>query len=174
MIFPEGTAQRNYVTREMAARTVFVLLYVGAVEGTGTWAAPNHVYRMGARQSKRREDKQRQAYFTGVLKRGVSALSDRWFQDNTREPIRDETLRDGFVRLGAVVIKPGVPTTSSKGRYALQSGFASLFEPSLLDQPLMTAISTWQQENLSPGALARVRLQGQSAAAGRSSVLIVI
>ena len=32
-VFPEGTANRNYVTREIAAKTVFVMLYIGAVEG---------------------------------------------------------------------------------------------------------------------------------------------
>ena len=36
-IFPEGTANRNYVTREIAAKTVFVMLYIGAVEGTECW-----------------------------------------------------------------------------------------------------------------------------------------
>ena len=34
-IFPEGTPQRSYCTREMAARAVFVMLYIGAVEGSG-------------------------------------------------------------------------------------------------------------------------------------------
>lgn len=35
-IFPEGTANRNYVTREIAAKTVFVMLYIGAIEDTQT------------------------------------------------------------------------------------------------------------------------------------------
>ena len=34
-VFPEGTPNRNYCTREMAARTVFVMLYIGAIEGHG-------------------------------------------------------------------------------------------------------------------------------------------
>jgi hypothetical protein len=46
-IFPEGTPQRNYCVREMAARTIFVMLYIGAVEGSGIWMSPKHVYRMG-------------------------------------------------------------------------------------------------------------------------------
>lgn len=45
-IFPEGTSNRNYVTREIAAKTVFVMLYVGAVEGAGRWLRPNQVTRM--------------------------------------------------------------------------------------------------------------------------------
>ena len=39
-IFPEGTENRNYVTREMAARTVFVMLYVGAAAADRVPAVP--------------------------------------------------------------------------------------------------------------------------------------
>ncbi len=31
IIFPDGTPQRTYLTRAMAARTIFVMLYIGAV-----------------------------------------------------------------------------------------------------------------------------------------------
>jgi hypothetical protein len=34
-IFPEGTPNRGYCTREIAAKTVFVMLYIGAIEGRG-------------------------------------------------------------------------------------------------------------------------------------------
>ena len=44
-IFPEGTANRNYVTREIAAKTVFVMLYIGAVEGAERWLRPDQVWR---------------------------------------------------------------------------------------------------------------------------------
>ena len=40
-IFPEGTSNRNHVTREIAAKTVFVMLYIGAVEGTERWLRPD-------------------------------------------------------------------------------------------------------------------------------------
>ena len=39
-----------------------------------------------------------------------------------------ETLRDGLIRVGAVVERSGLPTTSSKPRYALREGFAALFD----------------------------------------------
>jgi len=45
-IFPEGTPNRGYCTREIAARTVFVMLYVGAVETLGVYIRPNQVTRM--------------------------------------------------------------------------------------------------------------------------------
>lgn len=44
-IFPDGTANRNYVTREIAAKTVFVMLYIGAVEDAGCWLRPDQVTR---------------------------------------------------------------------------------------------------------------------------------
>ncbi|HZS84736.1 MAG TPA: BsuBI/PstI family type II restriction endonuclease [Stellaceae bacterium] len=174
LIFPEGTPQRSYCTREIAARTIFVMLYIGAVEGTGVWLASKHVYRMGDQQSNRRTDAERQAYAEAVEKPGFVAPPDRWFQDNTREPIRDETLRDGLVRVGAVVVRPGLPTTSSKGRYAVKGSLASLFDPSLVAEPLDAAIRNWQARHLSPGALARIRLQERSATAAQSSVLVAL
>ena len=173
-IFPEGTSHRSYCTREMAARTVFVMLYIGAVEGSGIWLAPKHVYRMGDRQSTKSSDADRKAYATAVEKPGFVAPGDRWFQDNTREPIRDETLRDGLVQIGAVITRPGIPTTSSKGRYALQSGFASLFDPGLRDVALEAAIRTWQERYLSPSALARVRLQQRSILSAKSKILVTL
>jgi hypothetical protein len=172
VIFPEGTPQRGYCTREMAARTVFVMLYVGAVEGSGFWMGPKCVYRMGERQSRKRKDAERLGYAAAVEKPGFVPATDRWFQDNTREPIRDETLREGLIRVGAVVERPGLPTTSSKPRYTLQTGFAALFDPSLIDESLDAAITSWQERSLSQGALARVRLQKRSAAAAYSKILV--
>lgn len=133
---------------------------------------PKHVYRMGASQAASRSQQERQAYIAAVQKRGSNLPADRWFQDNTREPIRDETLRDGLVSVGAVVTRPGLATTSSKGRYALQSAFASLFDPALRDEPLDTAVAAWQEHYLSAGALARVRLRQRSALAAQSRVLV--
>jgi hypothetical protein len=173
-IFPEGTTQRAYCIREMAARTIFVMLYIGAVEGSGMWMAPKHVYRMGAAQSSFRSDPDRATYIQLVQRQGSQSPADLWFQDNTREPIRDETLKDGLVRMGAVVTRQGVATTSSKGRYALQSAFASLFDPALSDEPLAAAIAAWQEQHLSAGALARVRLQQRSAFAAQSRVLVTL
>lgn len=174
IIFPEGAPQRGYCTREMAARTIFVMFYVGAVQGSGSWMAPKHVYRMGDMQSGQREEAQRRSYMAAVEKPGFVAPTDRWFQDNTREPIRDETLRDGLVRVGAVVTRSGLATTSSKGRYALNTAFAALFAPASRDEALQAAIVAWQDRFLSAGALARVRLQQRSAIAAQSRILVTL
>src|SRR5256885_1294145 len=99
-IFPEGTPERNYCPREMAARAGLVMLYIGAVEGRGMGMAPKHVYPMGTAQPQLSSEGGRQAYIAAVEKRGSQAPADRWFQDNTREPIRDETLHS-LERMGA-------------------------------------------------------------------------
>ncbi len=76
-IFPEGTPQRGYCTREMAARTIFVMLYVGAIEGSGVWMGPKHVYRMGEAQSARRADSERREYVKAVEKPGCGFRRSR-------------------------------------------------------------------------------------------------
>jgi hypothetical protein len=168
-IFPEGTPQRNYCTRDLAASTVFVALYIGAVDGSGAFLGPKHVYRMTDRQAERTDDDSRRRYARGAVKPGFRVPGRRWYADNTREPIRDETLREGLVSVGAVSTRTDIPTTSSKPRYALKAGFAALFDPALSGTRLRNAISTWQTANLSPGALARVSLvrHGAAAATGR-------
>ena len=40
-IFPEGSANREHSIWEIAAKTIFVMLYVGAVEGMGAWLRPD-------------------------------------------------------------------------------------------------------------------------------------
>ena len=65
----------------------------------------------------------------------------------TREPIRDETLREGLVAVGAATLRPDLATTSSKPRYALRADFAALFAPGLSDSALAGAIARWQEHH---------------------------
>src|SRR5690606_6077038 len=95
-----------------------------------------------------------------------------WYADNTREPIRDETLRDGLVAIGAVTQREDLPTTSGLPRYALKADFVSLFDPALDGEALERAIGEFQQKHLSKGALARVTILRAGAAAGSAGVLV--
>jgi len=92
-IFPEGTENRNYVIREMAARTVYVMLYANAVAGTDRWIRPSHVYLMTHEQAERTTDPDREEWFRSSVRPGFRPSGTRWYADNTREPVRDETLR---------------------------------------------------------------------------------
>ena len=100
-IFPEGTANRNYVTREIAAKTVFVMMYIGAVEGAQRWLRPDQVTRMTDAQAALANDRDREAWLAESMRPAAGYIEGRWYAANTREPIRDETLREGLVRMGA-------------------------------------------------------------------------
>jgi hypothetical protein len=68
LIFPEGTPNRTYCIRELSASTVFSALYIGAVEGSGVYLGPVHVYRMTIEQAAKAEAEERQAYAANILK----------------------------------------------------------------------------------------------------------
>jgi BsuBI/PstI restriction endonuclease domain/BsuBI/PstI restriction endonuclease HTH domain len=169
IIFPEGIADRGYVTREVAAKTVFVMLYIDAIEGQSVWLAPKHVYRFATHQVEQQDEASRRAYRKECLRPKYEPGGTRWYFDNSREQIRDETLKDGLVIKGAVVVDPSVSTTSSKGRYALGTHFARLFllsESEFEEQAL-----AWQKKYLSASALAKVRImQERHAVEGAVSV----
>lgn len=171
-IFPDGAPNRAYLTRMLAASTVFVALYIDAIEGSGTMLGPKHVYRMTDEQAVLVDDVSRTAYATGVLRTGSQTEGRRWYQDNTREPIRDETLREGLVAIGAVIERTDLPTTSSKPRYALKASFAALFDPALTGEALQVRIAAWQAEALNKGALARLAIVRQGAGVSADQVLV--
>lgn len=158
LIFPEGTPNRIYCTRELAASTVFAMLYIGAIEHSSVRLGPVHVYRMTDLQAANDSDEERLSYRSNLRKKSFEVPGKRWYADNTREPIRDETLREGLVAVGAVMEDKDVPTTSGKPRYALKSDLAALFDPALQGDALEAAIFKWQEEHLNKGALARVSL----------------
>ena len=171
-IFPDGAPNRPYLIRMLAASTVFVALYIDAIEGNGAMLGPKHVYRMTDEQSALVDDASRSAYAAGVLRTGSHTEGRRWYQDNTREPIRDETLREGLVAIGAVIERTDLPTTSSKPRYALKASFAALFDPTLTGEVLQARIAAWQAEALNKGALARLAIVRQGAGVSADQVLV--
>lgn len=171
-IFPEGTEHRLYCIREAAARTIFCMLYIGAIDGAERYLAPKQVYRMSDFQAGRQSEAERQQYAERSMGQGFNPRGKRWYADNSREAIRDETLKEGLIANGAVVVRPGVPTTSGLGRYALEREFAALFDLSLKDHTLSSRITEWQQRHLSKAALARVRImqRGRVAIGGKVTV----
>ncbi len=157
-IFPEGSASRGYCTREMAASTVYVALYMGAIEGSGTMFGPKQITKFSDEQAGLTSAAERLLYVAESQKTGYVGRGAAWYADNTREPIRDETLRKGFMSVGAVVEDKSLPTTSPKPRYALAKDFAALFDPLLTGSALSTAIEQWRENHLSGAARARLQI----------------
>lgn len=172
LIFPEGTPNRIYCTRELAASTVFAALYIGAVEGVNTYLGPVHVYRMTVEQAAKPDENERRAYAKNILQKKNAVPGERWYADNTREPIRDETLRDGLVAIGAVSRREDLPTTSGAPRYVLKADFAALFDPATEGDVLSKAIEAFQKKHLTPSALARVQIMLAGAVSNAAGVLI--
>jgi hypothetical protein len=170
-IFPAGSPKRTFLTREMAGSTVFAMLYVGAVEG-GRYLSPKQVYRMSDEQAAMTSNESRIEYADDSERPGFAPRGRAWYADNSREPIRDETLRQGLVAMGAAMERSDIPTTSGKGRYCLASDFARLFDPDLTREVLDAAIAEWRRVHLSPSALARISIVRAGAGGDKDGVLV--
>ena len=141
-IFPAGSPNRPNCTWEIAAKTVFVMLYAGAVEGTGEWVRPDQVTRMTDAQARRKDPDARRKWMRVSLRSVKGPIRGRWYAVNTRESIRDDTIRAGFLANGVVVEREGIPTTSPLPRYALRTEFASCSIPR---SPARNSLPLWKR-----------------------------
>lgn len=78
-VFPEGTANRNYVIREIAAKTIFSMLYIGAVDGTDRWLRPDQVTRMADAQAAMAGDEDRDGWFGESMRPAAGNIDGRWY-----------------------------------------------------------------------------------------------
>lgn len=146
------------------------MIYVGAVEGSSTALVPRHVYRMTEEQAGCTSPQDRLNYVAASKKPGFRAPGVRWYADNSREPIRDETLREGLVPNNAVLIDSKAVTTANVGRYVLKKSFCSLFDPALTGSALERTIAKWRQDHLSKAALAKTLLLRQGTVAAKEKM----
>ena len=130
--------------------------------------------RMTDEQAARTDRENRLAWARESLKPRKESITGRWYAQNTREPIRDETLRNCLITTGAVIERKDLPTTSAKPRYALKEDFTSLFDPALAGEALHKEIYAWQERRLSSEALARVRLMHKGLATSSSQDRILV
>lgn len=172
IIFPDGTPHRDTSTWEIAASTIFVMLYIGAIEGRDHWLRPDQVTKMTDAQSNDSDDASRERWARDSIRPGKADVPGRWYAGNTRESVRDDTLRVALIPNGAVIERPGISTTSPLPRYALRASFAELFLPDLTDADFLDAAEDWRTENLSPGSLARIAIVRTGGIAGGDHVLV--
>ncbi len=173
IIFPEGTEHRNYVVREMAAKTIFVMFYTAAIHGSDRWIRPSQVTTMSDEQALLTDEQSRVEWTKASLSQSKNRPANCWYADNSREPIRDETIRSGFIPCRAVIERTGIPTTSSHPKYALNPEFASLFDPGLIDEKLSEAIESWRARHLNKAALSRLKILKANATASDDNVEVV-
>ena len=172
IIFPAGTKGREHSIWEISARTIFVLLYVGAIEGTDTWLRPDQVTRMTDSQAKLVDEASRVAWLEFTMRSGKNEVPGRWYAGNTRESIRDDTIKNSLIPNGVVIERKGLAVTSPSPRYALQADFASLLAPGLNEATFRAKADAWREKHLNPGALARIAIVRQGAVSSDDRVLV--
>ncbi len=132
---------------------------------------PSLVTKMTNAQAVRNDEAHREQWAArSLIPGGMKHLAKRWYAPNTREPIRDETLLAGLVAVGAVIERPGLPTTTAKPRYALARDFAYLLlnlTSGTGDSPAL--IAQWQAAHLTATALNRINLLRRGTVASRTS-----
>lgn len=158
LIFPEGTENRNDVINPISAKTIFVMFYAGAIEGSGRWIRPKQVAVMTDAQAAMTDDDSRIQWTEDTLKSKVKIPPGRWYADTSREGVRDDCIKKGLIPLNAVIERKDLPTTSPKPRYAIRTDLAALFDENLTLSELDERIRQWQEQNLSTTALRRTTL----------------
>lgn len=157
-IFPESFPDRTILIGEMSARVIFVALYGGFIAGTERWFRPSTVIRFSLDQAAKTTDAERNAWLTACHAPGYKVSGTQWYADNTREPVRDDYIRNRAIPMGIIKKREGVATTSPAPIYSLATGFAALFDPALSGDALNEAIEAWRERNLDPLVLKRMKL----------------
>ncbi len=158
------------LSNPLAARSVAAMLFVDAVvpdvgdpPADAFWARPSMCLWLSNEAYTEATDEFRVRWRTAAARnrghvaalhaeRGEALISR--YADNTRETLRDETFPK-WLDFHALRDRPGVATSSSRGRWALTASFADLFDPALDDEAASMAIVAWQKKSLNPGAMVK-------------------
>ncbi|MFJ6945538.1 BsuBI/PstI family type II restriction endonuclease [Streptomyces wuyuanensis] len=150
-----------------ASAIVFVAMYVGAI-GDRKPIRPSTVTWMSDAVAERRSDADRRGYYRAAMtgEKAVEAFCDQigvtrgkiWYANNSREPVRDESI-DALINNGAVLnIRTDLSTNSPLARYVLNPDFAALFSPDLNDLEFGDAVARWRDAHLSVTGRRRAQL----------------
>jgi hypothetical protein len=174
VVFPPHFPDRTPLISEMCASLVFVCKYGNFIEGTGNWFRPSTVIRFSEEQAAKTLDEDRARWAASCQNPGFEPLGKQWYADNSREPLRDDLIRNRAMPIGIIVKREGVPPTSPAPIYAISKAFAALFDPSLTGSALGNAIDHWQEHHLDQGTLKRMRLLAQGVTAKQGQVTVTL
>lgn len=174
LIFPDSFPDRGILVGQMAARVIYVFLYGYAVGDSGTLLRPSHIYLFTTEQVHRTSKEQRDEWVQKSLKPGHRTEGHRWYADNSRESIRDDLMRNQYVRIGIIKkkISAGHSPTSSKPIYYLDAAFATLFDVNLTKSQFVKQAEMWRNKNLDPAALQRMVLKAQNESKSDNNIYV--
>ncbi|GAA3525044.1 hypothetical protein GCM10022234_22450 [Aeromicrobium panaciterrae] len=173
VLFPRD-AFDPVLSSPLAAAAIAAMLYTDAIrtddadsaDNTG-WLRPTTVLWLSDEVYAREDEASRVSWRAAALGgKGRSAVEDlheswgiardaRWYRDNSRETVRDETF-PAWQSFGAVARRVNIPSTSSKPAWALLDSFADLFDPDLTEDLFDDAVTAWRDGHMSPGERLRI------------------
>ncbi len=171
-VFDENFPDRAILVGDMCARMVFVAIYGGYIDGTGRYFRPSTVISFTHEQAAKTSDWNRMQWAAACQQQGFEPTGKPWYAPNTREPLRDDLIRNRAIPMGLIVKREGVPVTSPAPIYALAAPFAALFDPQLEGPALGAAVRAWQNKYLDPLTLKRAALLAQGVKAKTGQVVI--
>lgn len=173
-VFPAEFPDRGILVGIMAARVVFVALYGGFITGQGRFFRPSTITNFSDEQAALGSDEQREDWAKRAVKQGFKPIGTIWYANNSREPVRDDLIRNRLIPLGVISKLEGYAPTHPAPIYSLSPQFAALFDPALTGDDLLARMAEWQQQNLNTLTLKRMALlaSGVKAKAGDVTVLL--
>ena len=171
-IFPPTFPDRSILVGEMATRMVFVALYGGFIQGEGKWFRPSTVIGFTHDQALLTSESDRQKWLSECHAPGFEPNGKPWYAPNTREPLRDDLIRNRAIPMGIIKRREGKPVTSPAPIYALSAPFAGLLNPEIQGEELDQAISDWQDKYLDAMTLKRAALLAEGVMAKTGQVLV--
>ncbi|WP_313315391.1 BsuBI/PstI family type II restriction endonuclease [Corynebacterium variabile] len=163
-IFPRA-AFDTALSAPLAGLAVAALIYADAICTADepaeqvNWARPSTVIWMSPETLTRQSNDDRTAWRSAAQtgSKNVAALHESWgvqyqpvYKENSRETLRDETFRK-WREHGAMRMRAGLPTSSSRPRWALLDDFADLFRPDLTGDDFVATADDWRHKHLDPG-----------------------
>lgn len=174
LIFPAAFPDRGILVGIMAARVVFVSLYGGFLTGEKRFFRPSTITNFTDDQAAMATDEERADWVARCHKQGFKPKGTIWYANNSREPVRDDLIRNRFIPLAIISKLEGYAPTHPAPIYSMAPAFAALFDPVLTDQALVTAIEAWRKANLNPLTMRRMALlaSGVKAKSGSMDVML--
>lgn len=163
-IFPRA-AFDSVLSNPLAGMAIASMLYADAICAADDnpddvqWARPSTVIWMTSEALARNSDQDRVRWRSAAAagRKRLEELHGAWgvpyqsaYRDNSRETLRDETFRK-WREHGAMRMRQGLPTSSSRPRWALLADFADLFDPILTHDQVEDAAEQWREKHLDPG-----------------------
>lgn len=172
LVFPPEFPDRGILVGIMCARVVFAAIYGGFVSGEKRFFRPSTITNFSDEQAAMTSDAERADWAIRAVKQGFKPIGNIWYANNSREPVRDDLIRNRLIPLGIVSKLAGYAPTHPAPIYSISPQFVALFHPDLVGDALEGAVADWRQRNLNAHTLKRMALLASGVKAKEGDVTV--